>query len=90
MNFEFDKDTGLPLDDSYLESDLPPSLVEVIEEMKKSWAIIDNGGKDLYWDCTYCWLQSEINMYAAESVITDEQAWHLRKKYLRMESEDIC
>lgn len=90
MGNEIDKETGLPIDQDYLECGLSANLTEAIEDMKKSWELIDNGGDDLRWDCKYCLLQSEINVAEVEGLITREQAIHLRIKYLRMRREDIC
>ncbi len=47
---QLDCETGLPADKRYLECGLPPYLKESIEAMKKSWQIIDAGGRDLHWD----------------------------------------
>ena len=82
---ESDNETGLPLDKSYLECGLPPYVQESLEAMKKSWDIIDNGGKDLRWDCYWCGLNADLNSAEVEGLITSEQAWYLREKYLRME-----
>jgi hypothetical protein len=34
------------------------------------------------WDCGYCGLQSDINVAEVEQLISPEQAWYLREKYL--------
>ena len=39
------------------------------------------------WDCDYCNLQSDINSAEVNQIISPEQAWYLREKYLRMERE---
>ena len=77
--------SGLPKDKSYLECGLPAFLQESLEAMKKAWNILDNGEKYLRWDCDYCNLQSDINIAEVESLISTEQAWYLREKYLRIE-----
>ena len=41
------------------------------------------------WDCDYCSLQSDINNAEVNRIISPEQAWYLREKYLRMEREVI-
>ena len=79
----YDPETGKPLDRSYLECGLPDDLQASIREMQKSWTLIDNGEKDLYW----CDLNALINSYEVDQVISSEQAWYLREKYLRMERE---
>jgi len=85
----YDLQTGLPLDKSYLECGLPEYVKESINAMKASWEILDNGGKDLRWDCNWCELNADINSAEVEGLITTEQAWYLREKYLRMEKRGI-
>ena len=84
----YDEKTGLPLDKSYLECDLPPYLVTSIEQMKESWKIIDNGERDNHWDIWWCELYSDINSAEVDRVISSEQAWYLREKYLRVKREE--
>lgn len=85
---EYDSKTGLPYNDEYLERGLPPYLQISLEAMKESWETIDSGNKDLHWDLTWCDLNSDINVAEVEQEISSEQAWYLRKKYLRMERDD--
>ena len=80
-------DTGLPADRSYLECGLPDFLRESIAQMQAAWDQLDRGEKDLRWDCDYCNLQADINNAEVNQVISSEQAWYLREKYLRMERE---
>lgn len=63
---------------------IPECLVEYIEKMKLAWKKKDN--KEFYdmWDCDFCELQSEINVAEIEGVISNEFAWYLREKYLRI------
>ena len=84
---DYDMKTGLPKDKAYLEKGLPPYLIQSIEAMQKSWAVEDAGGKDIHWDIVWCDLNADINAAETEQEITSEQAWHLRKKYLRMVTE---
>ena len=79
---------GRPKDKSYLECGLPDSLLKSIDAMQQSWAIEDSGKRDLHWDLIWCELNSDINFAETDGLITSEQAWYLRKKYLRMERED--
>ena len=58
-----------------------------IQEMQKSWAIIDGGNRDPHWDIYWCNLNADINSAEVERIISPEQAWYLREKYLRMERE---
>lgn len=84
---EYDEATGLPIDKSYLECNLPDLLIESIERMKIAWGKYDNG-KRSDWDCDYCELQSNINIAEVEQLISSEQAWYLREKYLRMSRDE--
>lgn len=81
----YDSTTGLPVDKSYLEVGLPEFLKESIEAMKRAWEKLDNGEAYLRWDCDFCELQSNINVAEVEQLISSEQAWYLREKYLRIE-----
>ena len=76
---------GLPKDKSYLECGLPDFLTESIHAMEEAWQKLDRGQKYLRWDCDYCNLQTDINIAEVEQLISTEQAWYLREKYLRME-----
>lgn len=76
-----------PKDKSYLECGLPDSLLKSIDAMQQSWAIEDSGKRDLHWDLIWRELNSAINFAETDGLITSEQAWYLRKKYLRMERE---
>ena len=80
-------DTGLPADRSYLECGLPDFLRESIAQMQAAWDQLDRGEKDLRWVCDYCNLQTDINIAEVNQVISSEQAWYLRERYLRMELE---
>lgn len=86
---QYDETTGLPLDKGYLECNLPPFLQESIEQMKTAWEKRDNGIRYIQWDMDYCELQSNINIAEVEQIITSEQAWYLREKYLRMKREHL-
>lgn len=76
---------GRPADNSYLECGLPEFLRESIAAMKDAWQKLDNGIEYLRWDCDYCNLQTDINNAEVNQIISTEQAWYLREKYLRME-----
>ena len=78
----YDSVTGLPKDLSYYENDLPLFLVASIEAMKKAYRKIERGEEYYEWDCDYCDLQSSINVAEIEQIISPEQAWYLREKYL--------
>lgn len=82
---EYDQETGLPTDKSYLECGLPPYLQESLEKMKTAWKMKDSGKNYLHWDCDYCELQTDINCAEVDGEISTEQAWYLREKYLRVE-----
>ena len=87
-NARYDEKTGLPRDETYLEKGLPAYLYESIAAMQASWAILDQGGRDLRWDIHWCDLYADINSAETEQEISADQAWYLRRKYLRMEKDD--
>lgn len=82
---EYDSVTGLPTDKTYLECGLPEFLQNSLEAMQASWDRVDGGEQDSRWDCYFCELQSDINTCEVNGLISEEQAWYLREKYLRME-----
>lgn len=75
----------MPVDKGYLECGLPPYLQQSIENMKKSWEIEDSGEKNIHWDIYWCDLSADINSAEVDQIISSEQAWYLRTKYLRIE-----
>ena len=77
-----DEKTGLPKDQSYFECDLPPFLLTSIEAVKNEREKLTRGEEYFDWDCDFCDLQSSINVAETEQIISPEQAWHLREKYL--------
>lgn len=88
-NAEYEKDTGLPKDKTYLERGLPKYLQISLDNMKRSWEIEDSGNRDLHWDLYWCELNADINSAEVDRLISTEQAEYLRKVYLRMEKEII-
>ena len=81
----YDDKTGLPNDESYFEHDLPAFLALSIDNLKKAQAMLDNGEEYNFWDCDYCDLQASINQAEACQLISEDQAWYLREKYLDLE-----
>ena len=88
-NARYDRETGLPRDESYLEKGLPGYLQKSIAAMQASWKIVDSGKRDLHWDLVWCELNADINSAETEQEISSDQAWYLRQKYLRMEKDEI-
>ena len=84
----YNAETGMPTDEAHFECGLPQYLSESLENMKKSWKIVDSGKKDIHWDIYWCDLNADINSAEVENLISIEQAWYLRRKYLRMERQD--
>ncbi len=82
---DYNKETGLPNNKSYLECGLPEYLQISLDNMKKSWKAIDSGEQDIHWDLYWCELNADINSAETDKTISNEQAWYLREKYLRME-----
>ena len=66
---------------NYFECGLPEWLSENIQNY-------ENGKDSSILDCLYCELQSDINVAEVEQIITSEQAWFLREKYLGLRKED--
>ena len=82
---DYDRETGLPKDEAYLEKGLPEYLQSSIERMTQSWNITDSGKRDPLWDIRWSELNADINSAETEQEISSDQARYLRKKYLRME-----
>ncbi len=76
---------GLPTDRAYLECGLPEILQKSIAKMRQAWDRLDRGEPYLRWDCDYCDLQTDINNAEVNGIISPEQAWYLREKYLGLE-----
>lgn len=85
MQNEYDDKTGLPIDESYLEVELPEYLKKSLDTMKQCSEIMDSGGYDYFWDCKWCELNADINSAEVDELISHRQATYLRKKYLRMD-----
>ena len=81
----YDSITGLSKDSGYLDYGLPVFLQESISMMQAAWRMLDDGEEYLRWDCDFCNLQTDINNAEVNQIISSEQAWHLREKYLRIE-----
>ena len=84
----YDSSTGLPKNGEYLERGLPRFLRDSINAMNASWEIEDSGKDDLHWDIYWCDLYADINCAEVEHLISGEQAQYLRRKYLRMKTEE--
>ena len=84
-NADYDRNTGKPKDESYLEKGLPEYLSKSLSAMINAWKIKDSGKRDLHFDIYWCDLNADINSAETEQEISSEQAWYLRRKYLRME-----
>ncbi len=88
MKTHIDIMTGKPIDTMYLEKGLPPFLEESLSKWKEVLPTLDTDKCPTDWDCSFCELQSCINVAEVEQVITTEQAWYLRQKYLGISKED--
>ncbi|MCC8097954.1 MAG: hypothetical protein LIO44_05255 [Eubacterium sp.] len=77
------------MDKDYLECGLPEFLKDSIKAMEEAWAKLDRGEKYMRWDCDFCNLQTDINNAEVNQVISSEQAWYLREKYLGIERGKI-
>jgi hypothetical protein len=82
---DFEAETGLPKDKSYLECGLPDYLQDSLEKMKIAWAKLDSDEAYLRFDGDFCCLQSDINCAEVNGEISSDQAWYLREEYLGLE-----
>ena len=87
QNTNYNPATGLPEDKTYLEYGLPEYLQISLDNMKKTWKILDSGTRTNTWDLYWCELNADINSAEVDELITHEQANYLRKVYLRMVKE---
>ena len=53
-NADYDRNTGKPKDESYLEKGLPEYLSKSLSAMIESWKIEDSGKRDLHFDIYWC------------------------------------
>ena len=83
----YDPATGLPEDKTYLEYGLPEYLQISLDNVKKTWKILDSGTRTNTWDLYWCELNADINSAEVDELITHEQADYLRRVYLRMVKE---
>ena len=87
QNTNYNPATGLPEDKTYLECGLPKYLQISLDNMKKTWKILDSGTRTNTWDLYWCELNADINSAEVDELITHEQADYLRRVYLRMVKE---
>ena len=87
QNTNYNPATGLPEDKTYLEYVLPEYLQISLDNMKKTWKILDSGTRTNTWDLYWCELNADINSAEVDELITHEQADYLRRVYLRMVKE---
>lgn len=78
-------ETGKPNDKTYLECGLPDFLQSSLDAYSEAVDKQKRGEDVLLIDCYYCELQSDINSAEANDIISSEQAWYLREKYLGIE-----
>ncbi len=91
-------DIGQYIEEIQLEQDslkrtemlLPEYMLETIRKFEKSLALKKAGTPDYRLDCYYDELNSDINVLEVDGVLTSDQAWYLREKYLgRTREENI-
>lgn len=87
QNTNYNPATGLPEDKTYLEYGLPEYLQISLDNMKKTWKILDSGTRTNTWDLYWCELNADINSAEVDELITHEQADYLRRVYLRIVKE---
>lgn len=74
---------------TYLEYDLPLSLQEALDRLKRGLEL-SKDGKYTQLDLDYDEVNSCINTAEVGQRISSEQAWYLRERYLGIKREDIC
>ncbi|MBE5968815.1 MAG: hypothetical protein E7242_01130 [Lachnospiraceae bacterium] len=67
---------------SNVEEMLPSFLKESIDKFVEGKMKSEADKSYMQFDCDYCELQSDINVAEVEGIISSEEAWNLRKKYL--------
>ena len=77
INLEYNSITGEPLNDAYLECDLPTYLQRDIDALLSA---INNNV--LHIDCYEDEIEGSINSALIDELISNKQAIYLRKKYL--------
>lgn len=77
--------TAKPVGNDYLECGLPTFLKNSLLIYKTAMEKQQNGIVVTLMDCYYCELQSDINSAEINNIISSEQAWYLREKYLGLE-----
>ncbi len=65
-------------------NDLPPFLIDAIKKMERAWEHLEKNDGYTMWDADFCELQSEINIAEVDKIISNERAWELRKRYLKI------
>lgn len=68
-----------------IESTLPKSLKDAISVFLIGKEKYESGIEYHEFDMDYCDLQTEINICEVEQMITSDEAWYLRGKYLGLE-----
>ena len=71
-----------------LESGLPEYLQKSIEKMKIAWVLKESDPQYTCWEGDYYNLQNDINVAEAGKMISEEQAWYPREKYLGLSKEE--
>lgn len=71
--------------EEYFECNLPAFLQLSIDNLKLGVEKREKGEEYFLYDCDYCELQSDINVAEVEGLISPDQAWFLREKYLHLE-----
>ena len=68
-NTEYNPQTGMPTDETHFECGLPQYLSKSLENMKKSWEIVDSEKRNMHWDICRCELNADINLAEVENLI---------------------
>lgn len=78
---------GKPLDKSYLEIGVPEWLRMSADAMAAAWERLDED--PFTWERSYYDVCGDINSAEVNGLISSEQAWYFREKYLHYVHEEI-
>lgn len=85
---ELMNNASTPKDKSYFDNNLPEYLQHSVEKMKIAWILKIAEPSYTCWEGDYYNLQNDINVAEAGKMISEEQAWYLREKYLGLSKEN--
>lgn len=67
---------------------LPESVRQTIAKYEQSLALYEAGKPDYRLDCYFEELNSDFNVLEVDGILSSDQVWYLREKYLGRRRED--